>query len=64
MPDWIVVVIVMWVIASPLLGLTMIFILRRRMSAARASDRREPRLSNGGACERRVRHSQTPRPEA
>lgn len=73
LPGWIVVVILMWVLASLLLGLTMILLLRRRESTARPLDPREPRptnlaavapraLSNArAACNSRARRSRIPR---
>ena len=76
LPGWIAVVIVMWVLASLLLGLILILLLRRRESVAGPVDPREPRPISHAAvaprvvwkararCDRRARRSRIPRPGA
>jgi hypothetical protein len=67
---WIVVVIVMWVLASLLLGVTMTLFLRRREAGAPPFGRGEPQLVRPGArpvsrvraaCGRRARRGRMPR---
>ena len=72
LPVWIVVVIVMWVLASPLLGVAMILFPGRRRGAAAAFERGEHRLVRRAAvppravsrvragCERRARRRRIP----
>jgi hypothetical protein len=73
LPGWIVVVIIVWVLASLLLGVTMILFLRRREGGAPLFERGQPRLVRlaavaprtvsrvRAACDRRARRRRIPR---
>jgi hypothetical protein len=73
LPGWIMVVILIWILASLLLGATMILFLRRRESAVPPSERGAPRLLRRvavpprtvsrvrAACDTLARRRRTPR---
>ena len=75
MPGWIVVVVLMWVLASLLVGVTMILLLRRREGPPPSFELGEPPLVSRAlaprvvwrvraACDRCARRSRIPRTRA